>query len=49
MVKPELGTPLFRQMRKKVPKTGKDISYETTPDHLMLTQWQLLTVGIVRK
>ena len=47
MVKPDLGT-LFHCTAKsgKVPKSGKDISYEATPNHLMLAKWQLHTVSL---
>ena len=43
-VKPDLGTLFFRQKRKSTQvKSGKDISYKTTPDHYMLAQRQLHT------
>ena len=45
MVKPDLGTQFFRQKRKST-HYGKDISNETTPDHLMMSQWQLHTVSL---
>ena len=43
MVKTDLGTVFYRQKQKST-KSGKNISSRTTPDHLMLAQWQLHTV-----
>ena len=39
-------TPYSSAKSRKVLKFGKDISYETTPDYLMLAQWQLHEISL---